>query len=323
MNLTKIHRLLQLIGLLQAGRGYNADALAQACGVSRRTVFRDVDLLRQSGVPVAFDEAQQCYRIPGACLLPPTNFTPEEALALLVLCHELGNDRGLPFLGPARSAAVKLESALPSRLREQLRQVTSAVHIQPPPNNPLEGRQPVYEQLLGAIADRHSVRIRYQSLKEQKEIVTRLSPYRLFFSRRSWYVVGRSSVHRSKRTFNLGRISQLDPLDDHFEVPRGFSLERYLGNAWHMIPERGRDRQVVVRFNELVAQNVAEVHWHKTQRLKFHDNGKLDFHATVSGLNEISWWILGYGDQAEVLHPPDLRRLVGQRAKRMAEIYAM
>jgi hypothetical protein len=39
-------------------------------------------LLRMSGVPLAFDEKQQCYRIPGACLLPPTNFTPEEAISL-------------------------------------------------------------------------------------------------------------------------------------------------------------------------------------------------------------------------------------------------
>jgi predicted DNA-binding transcriptional regulator YafY len=168
MNLAKIHRLLQLIGLLQAGRGYNADALAQACGVSRRTVFRDVDLLRQSGVPVAFDEVQQCYRIPGACLLPPTNFTPEEALALLVLCHELGDGQGLPFLGPARRAAVKLESSLPARLRDQLRQVTAAVQIQPPPTNPLTGFQPVYEQLLEAIAHRRNVRIRYDSLKVER-----------------------------------------------------------------------------------------------------------------------------------------------------------
>ena len=68
MNLGRIHRLLQLIGLLQAGRGYNSDALAQACGVSRRTVFRDLDLLRLSGVPLSFDEKQQRYRIPGACL---------------------------------------------------------------------------------------------------------------------------------------------------------------------------------------------------------------------------------------------------------------
>ena len=129
-----------MIGLLQAGRGYNAEALAQACGVSRRTVFRDLDLLRQSGIPLSFDETQQHYHIPGACLLPPTNFTPEEALAMLVLCHELGDGVGLPFLGPARSAAVKLESSLPLRLREQLRNFSSAVRIQPPPSNPLEGR---------------------------------------------------------------------------------------------------------------------------------------------------------------------------------------
>ncbi len=113
----------------------------------------------------------------------------------------------------------------------------------------------------------------------------------------------------------------LESLDDPFQVPRGFSIERYLRNAWHMIPEKGHDRDVVVRFTKLVAQNVAEVNWHKTQRLAFHDDGSADFHATVSGLNEISWWILGYGDQAEVLEPPELRRMVAARARRMVETY--
>jgi proteasome accessory factor B len=88
-----------------------------------------------------------------------------------------------------------------------------------------------------------------------------------------------------------------------------------------MIHEKGRDSDVVVRFNKLVAQNVAEVNWHKTQRLEWRDDGSLDYHVTVSGLNEISWWILGYGDQAEAIEPPELRRLVAERAKRMAAIY--
>ncbi len=279
-------------------------------------------MLRQSGIPLAFDERKQQYCIPGSCLLPPTNFTPEEALSLVVLCHELGNGGGLPFLAPARSAAVKLESSLPTRLREQLRDVVSTIRIQPPPINPLEGRKPIYDQLLEAIVNRRAVRIRYHSLAEQERIVTRLSPYRMFFSRRSWYVVGRSSLHRAKRTFHLGRILELTTLDEHFQVPRGFSIERYLGNAWHMIPEKGRDSEVVVRFSRLVAQNVAEVNWHKTQRLAWRDDGTLDFRVTVSGLNEISWWILGYGDQAEVIEPPELRRLVAERAKRMAAMYA-
>jgi predicted DNA-binding transcriptional regulator YafY len=322
VNLAKIHRILQLIGLLQVGRGYNAESLALECGVSRRTIFRDLDLLRQSGIPLAFDEQQQHYRIPGACLLPPTNFTSEEALSLVVLCHELGNGSSLPFLGPARSAAVKLESSLPARLRDQLRDVVTSICIQTPPTNPLDGFKPVYEQLLDAIVSRRNVRIRYDSLQEKSQLVTRLSPYQMFFSRRSWYVVGRSSLHRAKRTFHLGRILSAETLDDRFQIPRGFSIERYLGNAWHMIPEKGRDSEVVVRFSPLVAKNVAEVNWHRTQRLAWRSDGTLDFHATVSGLNEISWWILGYGDQAEVLQPPPLRQLVADRAKRMAAIYA-
>ena len=272
-------------------------------------------------MPLEFDEQQQRYHVPGNYYLPPTNFTPEEALALIVLCHELGDGSGLPFFGPARSAAVKLESTLPGRLREQLRSVADAVRIRPTPANALLGQQPIYEQLLEAISSRRSVRIRYKSLTEREEICTRLNPYRLLFSRRSWYVIGRSSLHRSTRTFNVGRVLRLELLDDHYEIPRGFSIERYLRKAWHLIPEPGRDREVLIRFSKMVAQNVAEVAWHKTQQLQFNEDGTLDFRVTVSGLNEISWWILGYGDQAEVLKPAKLRRLVAQRVERTAELY--
>ena len=165
------------------------------------------------------------------------------------------------------------------------------------------------------------MRIRYRSLTEWEEIRTRLNPYRLLFSRRSWYVIGRSSMHRSTRTFNVGRVAEVELLDTRFEVPRGFSIDRYLRNAWHLVPEPGRDSEVLIRFSKMVAQNVAEVAWHKTQRLKFNGDGTLDFSVTVSGLNEISWWILGYGDQAKVLKPAKLRRMVSQRAARTAEQY--
>jgi proteasome accessory factor B len=321
MNLAHIHRLLQLISLLQAGRAYNIDALALECNVSRRTIFRDLELVRQSGIPILFDEKVRQYRIPGACLLPPTNFSLEEALSLIVLCHDLGNGSGLPFLSSARSAVVKLESALPSQLREQLRGFAEAVHIQPPSMNPLEGQKPVFDELLEAIHSRHSVRIRYNSLKEGCQINTRLSPYRLFFSRHSWYVVGRSSIHRATRMFNLSRMVAVETLDDVVQIPKNFSLDRYLRNAWHLIPEKGPNHKVLVHFQKLVAQNVAEITWHKTQQLTFLEDGSLEFRVTVSGLNEISWWILGYGDQAKVIEPPELRQLIADRIKRMAEIY--
>jgi predicted DNA-binding transcriptional regulator YafY len=321
MNLTRIRRLLQLISLLQAGRAYNTEALAQASSVSRRTIFRDLDVLRSAGIPLVYDENHERYQIAGTRLLPPTTFTPEEALVLIVLCHDLGDQLPAPFFRPARSAALKLESNMPARLLERVQTTSQAVHIQMMPTNRLAGQEPLYEQLIRAVSEHRSVRMWYHSLAESKELCTRLNPYRQLFSRRSWYAIGRSSVHRATRTFNVGRIRKLELLEDGYQVPRGFSLSRYLRNAWHLIPERGPDQQVVVRFDRAVAENVAEVTWHKTQEVHFNPDGSLDFRVTVSGLSEISWWILGYGDRAEVLEPDRLREMVAGHAARMVQRY--
>jgi proteasome accessory factor B len=119
----------------------------------------------------------------------------------------------------------------------------------------------------------------------------------------------------------VSRISKIDLLTEKYAPPRGFSLDRYLGNAWNLMPQAGPDCHVVVRFAPMVAKNVAEVAWHRTQQVEWCPDGSLDFHADVSGLNEIVWWILGYGDQAEVLAPAKLRRLVAQRAANLHRIY--
>lgn len=307
--------------MLQAGRGQNVSVLAEACGVSRRTVFRDLNALRQAGVPLIFDESAQRYTLSGSAMLPHTNFTSEEALALLVLCHELGSSSGVPFYAAARSAAFKIEACLPDNLRDRLRRLADTIQIKLEPRGVLEQSQQIYERLIDATTRRQCVRITYRSLAEQDTISTRLSPYRILFSRRSWYTIGRSSVHRETRTFNVSRITELELLDETYEIPPRFNLEKYLRNAWHLVPEPGPDSDVLVRFQPLVAQNVAEVMWHKTQRIKCNKDGTIDFHATVSGVNEIAWWILGYGDQAETLKPAKLRKLVARRCRMMAAMY--
>lgn len=291
--------------------------------MSRRTIFRDLGVLRDAGVPLHYDAEHERYRIPGTYYLPPTNFTPEEARSLILLCRELGDRSRLPFFAPAHSAMVKLESTMPDRLREQLRTVINAVEIEPAPRNVLEGQDAVFGQLIEAVGCHEAVRIGYASLAEQGMIHTRLSPYRLLFSHRSWYVIGRSSLHRSVRTFNVGRIRQLERLCENYQVPQQFSLSRYLRNAWHLIPEPGPDHEVHVRFSPRVAQNVAEVRWHKTQRTRLADDGSLDFFVTVSGLYEISWWILGYGAQAEVVEPKDLRHIIAGHVARLAALYGV
>jgi proteasome accessory factor B len=321
MNVKRITRLLKLLELLQSGNGQNADGLAKDCGMSRRTVFRDIESLRLAGVPIAFDADHDRYSIPGAYFLPPINFTPAEAISLVALANELGRGDRLPFYEPAQAAALKIQGSLPAGLREELRVISRAIRIQPTPVSPLENKQAIYQQLVDAHTSRHVVRIEYDSLTEWERIRTKLRPYHLLFCKHSWYVIGRSSIHREVRTFNLSRIASLELLPERFAIPKGFSIERHLRNAWLLIPGKGGDDRVLVRFKPFVARNVAEEIWHKTQQLEFEADGSLLFRAQVTGLNEIMWWILGYGDQAEVLEPAELRQMVAQRVTSMASMY--
>jgi predicted DNA-binding transcriptional regulator YafY len=277
--------------------------------------------LRDAGVPLEFNAKAQRYFIRSTSLVPPTEFNAEEALTLVALATELGRNQGLPFYDAAYNAALKLQHSLPAPLQQGVRRIVRAITIRPTRPGYLTGKAGIYQQLVAAIEKRRVVQVDYESLTEWEDITTKLRPYQLLFSQHSWYVIGRSSLHREVRNFNLARIQSLETLAEKFVIPRSFDLDRHLGNAWQLMNSPGRDSHVAVRFKSLVARNVAEVNWHKTQRTKFLPDGSMVFHVTVSGLSEIAWWILSYGDQAEVLQPARLRQLIAQRAKNMAAIY--
>ena len=208
MNIKRVTRLLRLLQKLQSGDGRNADGLAEACGVSRRTVFRDIESLRDAGVPVEYDEEVRRYRIDGSHFLPPTNLTIDEALWLLMAVDRVAQSGPPELTEAARLAASKIEASLPPPMRDELRSVTSAVAVLPNARESLTDAGSAYRTLLQGSLEHREVRIAYESLTEFDQIQTTLRPYQLLFYKRSWYVIGRSSLHGDVRTFNVGVSSR-------------------------------------------------------------------------------------------------------------------
>jgi predicted DNA-binding transcriptional regulator YafY len=62
------------------------------------------------------------------------------------------------------------------------------------------------------------------------------------------------------------------------------------------------------------------VQWHSTQKVTFQPDGSAIVDFRVDGLGEITWWILGYGDQVQVLAPKVLRRKVAEIAENMIKL---
>lgn len=319
--MSRAGRLLRLIHLLHSRVPCSVDTLCRELGVSRRTLFRDFKVLAQAGLPYRFDDATQCYVPERHTLLPPITLDLEEALALMLQTRKALHHRVTPGHRAALAAALKVEAVMPPRVLEHCGELLAGVDVRFWPTSDLESIGDLLAQLQRALAARRKVAVTYDSYAEQKEIETVLHLYRLRFTRRAWYAIAFSELHREVRTFKIERMVKADTLDEVYTIDESFNLRDYYGNAWQMI--RGdRAYHVVIHFSTKVAGNVEEVAWHRTQQCGRQADGSLVFEVDVDGLSEIVWWVLGYGKEAVVLEPPELGEMVAEHARAMVAQHA-
>jgi len=319
MKSSRVSRVVRIMTALQSGNSYGADDLAEMFGTSRRTIFRDLKELQAIGVPYRYDSRAGSYKIDPEFFLPPIDLNLQEALSLLVLVHKGRDQMQFPFRRSALLAGLKIENNLPRRIRDYCNTALQTISARGVPQAPMGPLDRTFARLQESIMKKRKVRIEYDSLFEARAIELDLSPYHLLYNQRAWYVLGYSDLHGSVRTLKLNRIRKLNMLAKCFVANRAFDVDEYIGRAWSMIPE-GRIYNVTLRFLPKVASNVAEVSWHSTQQVTRNSDGSVTIEFRVDGLGEITWWILGYGDQVQVLSPKELRNRIIATAKNMVRV---
>lgn len=318
MKTSRISRIMQILTTLQAEKSFAISDLSKMFGTSRRTIFRDLKELQTIGVPYHYDTKTGGYTIEPEFFLPPADLNLQEALNLLLLTLKLSKQIQLPSPKSTLLAALKIENNLPAKIRQYCNKALQNVSVKANPQVEIESLDKVFSQLLIAVQNKKIVNIRYYLPRERNSVLFDLSPYHLLYSNPIWYVVGKSSLHRKVRPFKLSRIKAANVLDKCFVADKEFDIREFLGRAWSMVPE-GRLYHVKLRFLPEVANDVAEVQWHNTQKVTFEDDGSAIIEFRVDGLSEITWWILSYGDKVEVLAPRTLREKITKIAQRMVK----
>jgi proteasome accessory factor B len=312
---------MQILTTLQAGKSYAVSDLSKMFGTSRRTIFRDLKELQAIGVPFHYDAKTSGYMIEPEFFLPPVDLSLQEALGLLLLAYKTREQIQLPFKNSVLWAALKIENNLPARIRQYCNTALQNISIRGGPQALFlrsANLDKTFAQLQQAIVKKRKVNIRYDSLFEGTIIDVELSPYHLLYNNQAWYVLGRSSLHKSVRTFKLNRIRELTTTQKCFVDGEKFDV--YDCRAWSMIPE-GRLYNIKLKFLPEVSHDVAEVQWHSTQKVTFKKDGSAIIEFRVDGLNEIIWWILSYGDKVQVLAPRILRQRIVEIARNTVKNY--
>jgi predicted DNA-binding transcriptional regulator YafY len=310
-------RIMQLLTMLQSQRGYKISELVGMLGKSRRTVYRDLKELERAGLPCRFDTRRHGYALELKSPLLTIALSKEEAFGLLLLLREADQNIRLPFTYSARLLSLKIENCLRQEVRQCCDESFRFISISHAPKTRMDLLDKTFMQVLEAIQVKRVLAIHCYLSAEQNTIITDLNPYYLVYSENTWHAIGESSFHKTVHTFKLNQIKQLNPLDRYFVEDEKFDLREYFGYAWSLLRE-GQIYEVELRFGPGIAADVAEVQWHETQTASFEEDGSVVLKFRVDGLNEITWWVLGYGDQVEVLAPKALRQRIAQIASRIA-----
>ena len=215
-------RLFQIIQILRAKQTVTATELASELEVSDRTIYRDVQDLMATGIPIE-GEAGVGYALRPGFDLPPLMFTEGEIEALVLGARMIEATSDGQLSRHARSLIAKAEAVLPKALLEYLH----AVNLYVPDFHLPEDLTRNMVPLRSAIVARTKVRFGYTSTDGELSKRT-VRPLGLFFWGRAWTIQCWCELREDFRSFRLDRIHDLAILDEPVPVEEGRDLATFL-----------------------------------------------------------------------------------------------
>jgi predicted DNA-binding transcriptional regulator YafY len=301
--MNRTDRLLGILLELQARRAARAEDLAGVFEVSVRTIYRDVQALSETGVPIMATPGKGYALMPGY-FLPPLAFTATEA-GLLVIGGEFIRERvDADLRRAANDAPRKLVNVLPADRQSEIDRWRRDLMFLPT-------RLPTDERLAhirSAVEGRHVIRMRYHAHRRDEPEERDVEPITLIHMADVWHLAAWCRMRQAERLFRLDRI-------DHFEVlPEVFALA-----ARHRL-DPARRYPVEAHPEARVRFDASAERWARERQPFFFlreesSGGASLFVYSLRDERALVAWLLQWGAAAEVLEPASLRRRIADEAR--------
>ena len=213
-------RLFQLVQLLRQRRLTTAKELAERLEVSTRTIYRDVQDLCLSGIPIE-GEAGVGYLLRHEVNVPPLMFNEAELEAIQVGMRMVPAWGGKELASAAKQAMIKVEAVLPARLQDYQSLMFA-------PDFYIDTDEFKFLDVLRIASRlREYLSMEYRDVNEantQREI----RPLAIYFWKGTWTLLAWCELRDDFRNFRVDRITGLTNLGRHFSVTPGEEMQDYI-----------------------------------------------------------------------------------------------
>ncbi len=312
-------RLLTIVLLLQRQQHLKASELAEALGVTERTIYRDIEALSMAGVPVYTRTGPD-----GGCFLDEQYrsslnwFTGAELQTLLYTSSasplsELGMQQSMDH------AVLKLLALLPSRHQQEAEQMRQRLYLDPSGWYGTTEAHPMLPLLKEAVWGDLVIEALYETWEGDQQPRT-LAPYSLVYKSDYWYLVGKSYPSGSMRTYRVSRLTDVRLQTTRFDRDRDFKIAAYWEQASAQFLQRLPSYPVVMRVQPDAMIYFQHIFPGRFEFIEQNDDWWiLNVHYTV--FNEARTSVLGLGIAVEVIHPKELHEAVIGQAKAIIAKY--
>ena len=224
-DMKRLTRLSAIILQLQTRKIVSSTELAERFEVSTRTIYRDIRVLEQIGIPIATIEGKG-YSLADGYKVPPIMFSQQEANALITVEQLLQLNKDSSLMNAFRQAVDKVRAVLSYTSREKTellssRLAVSPVHTMAPTSNSLTLIQ-------NALTSFTVLCIRYQAESATQETNRLIEPFAFYYSgQQYWTLIAYCRLRNDFRMFRLDRISEVHSMDMSF-TPHELNLRQYL-----------------------------------------------------------------------------------------------
>ena len=219
-------RLLQIVHYLRRQRrAVTAQKIGEHFEICQRTVYRDIQDLMNSGVPI-YGETGVGYVIDKKYHLPPVMFDFDELEAIALGINMVRNWTDEKFSEKADSALEKIQAVLSDSLLRDMEQLTTY-------SEESHGKIPwevSFSEVRECIRGKQKIAFRYHDLKD-KITHRKVRPLALVFFGPVWLLLGWCETRRDFRNFRLDRMHDLEVTGARFIDEKGKTLRAYLSRS--------------------------------------------------------------------------------------------
>jgi len=315
-------RLLFIDRKIKGGSYPNCSSMAREWEVSRKTVQRDIDYLRNDlDAPVAYDPLKRgyCYTEPSFSL-PAINVSESDLFAVCVAQTVLSQYRNTPLFQKLSSVFEKIRDSFPEKTTVHPSWMSERIIVFPEPATNVNSD--IWDTLAKAIRDNRQLGIFHASpvhkghaLEERK-----VDPYYLVSYKGEWYLSTYCHHREAIRTFAVSRITKARILEEGFRLPAEMTKKRIFGDQFGIV-WKDKFHKVRIRFSSEVAPYILERQWHPLQKIHNLRNGGCILEFTTNHLNEVKDWVLSWGSGATVIAPAVLVKKTQQVLRQALKNY--